>query len=330
MEKDLFRTVVNIPKSAEIIDVSHKVLFIGSCFATNMGSKMEEARFPAMVNPFGTMYNPMSIAWLLDSAIKLIDAGDLELAFNNGLWHSFFHHGMFSCPEPEDVVNEINRATTETSNFLKEAEYIVITFGTSYVYEHKEKMSIVANCHKFPDNIFNRYLVEPEEIIETYTDLIVKLRVFNPHIKIIFTVSPVRHLKDGAHGNQISKSVLLLAIEKLIARFEKTLYFPSYEIVMDELRDYRFYNPEMIQPNEVAIEYIWKRFMETYFSDDSKNFYLQMQKIIKARNHRPSGFVTEEHIRFINRNIDMIDSLKSQYPHAFLENERQFFLNLLP
>ena len=130
MEKDLFRTVVSIPKSPELINVGDKVLFIGSCFASNMGRIMEEARFPVMVNPFGTMYNPMSIAWLLDSSIKLIDAGDLELAFNNGLWHSFFHHGMFSRPEPEEVIDEINKAITKTSYFLQEAEYIVITFGT--------------------------------------------------------------------------------------------------------------------------------------------------------------------------------------------------------
>jgi hypothetical protein len=206
---------------------------------------------------------------------------------------------------------------------------LILTFGTSYVYEHKEKARLVANCHKFNANLFNRYLLDPDEIIETYTDLIVRLRVYNPSIKIILTVSPVRHLKDGAHGNQISKSVLLLAIEKIVERFDGVVYFPAYEIVMDELRDYRFYDSKMIQPNDTAIKYIWEKFINTFFSDEAHNYYNQVQKIIKARNHRLSDFSNENTRSFIYNTLQHIDLLMSQNPCVLLEKDRKYFLKIL-
>lgn len=329
MEKDLFRTVVPIPKYSNLIETKDKILFIGSCFASNMGKFMEEARFPVMVNPFGVLYNPMSISWTINSLLTQFDAGDLNLVYDNGLWHSLFHHGKFSCKTPEETVNEINSVSKETGLFLKEIDYLILTFGTSFVYEHKEKVHIVANCHKLNENLFNRYMLEPEEIIETYTDLIINLKVYNPNLKIILTVSPVRHLKDGAHGNQVSKAVLLLAIEKLITRFEGVFYFPAYEIVIDELRDYRFYDSAMIQPNETAVKYIWEQFMNAFFSDEATNFYRQVQKIIKARNHRLSGNVSENLQIFINNTLTRIESLMKQFPYTLLEQDRRYFINSL-
>ena len=329
MEKELFRLPVEISKSENLIETKDKILFIGSCFADNMGKFMNDARFPVMVNPFGVLYNPMSIAATINSLLNPFDAEDLELDFDNGLWHSFLHHGKFSRPTPEETIEEIQNVVSETSLFLQETKYLALTFGTSYVYEHKEKMRIVANCHKFNANLFNRYLLESDEIIEIYTDLIVRLRVFNPALKIILTVSPVRHLKDGAHGNQISKSVLLLAIEKIVERFGGVVYFPAYEIVMDELRDYRFYDSGMIQPNETAIKYIWQKFINAFFSDEAHNYYNQVQKIIKARNHRISGFVNEHSEKFINNSLQQIDLLMSQFPNTLLEQDRQYFLKYI-
>ena len=330
MEKNLFRIPVTIQKANTQIESKDKILFIGSCFANNMGKYMEEARFPVLVNPFGVLYNPVSISTTIESLLLPFDVADLDLVFNNGLWHSFLHHGKFSRPSHEEIVTEINHTIIETSKFLKESEYLVLTFGTSYVYEHKEKMYVVANCHKFNDSLFNRYLLEPEEIIESYTDLIVNLRVFNPSLKIIFTVSPVRHLKDGAHGNQISKSVLLLAIDKLVTRFDGVFYLPAYEIVMDELRDYRFYDSGMVQPNDVAVKYIWERFTDTFFSEEALEYNKQVQKIIKARNHRLSDFATENKVQFINNALKQIEILMEKYPHTLLEQDRKYFASIIP
>jgi len=329
MEKNLFRTPIYFPKAEKLIETKDNILFIGSCFADNMGKFMEEARFQVMVNPFGVLYNPASIAWTIESLLKPFDANELEFEFCNGLWHSFFYHGKFSHPIQEETISYINKKTVETRLFLKKTDFLVLTFGTSYVYEHKEKMFIVANCHKFDASLFNRYMLEPEEIIEKYTDLIVNLRVFNPTLKIILTVSPVRHLKDGAHGNQISKSVLLLALEKIVNRFENVTYFPAYEVVMDELRDYRFYSSDMIQPNEVAIKYIWEKFVNTYFSNEAIDFNRQVQKIIKARNHRLPGFITENSVKFINNALKYTELLMSKYPNTLLEQDRIYFINLL-
>ena len=329
MSKDLFRTPVQVIKVPELITPKDRVLFMGSCFAGNMGKFMSEAKFPVLINPFGVLYNPTSIADAFTSLIENTTQTNEELFFSNGLWHSFLHHGLFSHPSPIETIEKIQDSTSQGHNFLKKARFLVITFGTSYVYEHKKLQKVVANCHKFPDSHFSRYRLEPEEIIEAYKDLIVKLRVFNPDLNIIFSVSPIRHLRDGAHENQVSKSVLLLAVEKLTTLFEKAWYFPAYEIVLDELRDYRFYDEAMTHPNEVAVKYIWNKFMEATFTHQSKDYYQEIQKIIRARNHQPSVHNTDQARFFFQSSLDLVDSLSAQYPHVNLHEDREYFEKLL-
>lgn len=326
MNTERFRTLVTVKTAPELITPDDGVLFMGSCFAGNMGKYMSDARFPVLINPFGVLYNPFSIAHAFNSLINNIFPAKSELSYLNGLWHSFHHHGQFSQPNQDDVVQQIKQATETGHCFLQNAKFLIITFGTSYVYEHKNLHQVVANCHKFPDTDFTRYLLEPEEIIETYKDLIVKLKVFNPGLNIIFTISPVRHLKDGAHGNQVSKAVLLLAVEKLTTLFEKVFYFPAYEIVLDELRDYRFFNEAMTQPNEIAVKYIWERFMEATFSNESHEFYKLVQKVVKARNHRHSGYNTAEYRVFLQNTLILIDSLYQKYPKTQLDQDRAYFI----
>jgi hypothetical protein len=329
MNKELFRTVVNAGKASDLITPDDAVLFMGSCFAGNMGAFMSEARFPVAINPFGVLYNPMSIGHAFNALIQNATPTSGDLFFNNDLWHSFFHHGKFSHPDREVAVEQIQEATLAGHLFLKKTRFLVITFGSAYVYEHKGLQQVVANCHKFPETEFSRYLLEPEEIVEAYKDLIVRLRVFNPALNIIFTVSPVRHLKDGAHGNQLSKAVLLLAVEKLTTLFEKVTYFPAYEIVLDELRDYRFFDEAMTQPNPVAVKYVWQRFMESSLSADAQHFFKEMQQIIRARNHRPSGHATTGQLLFIQNTLELIDSLSVRYPEAFLDDDRDHFKKIL-
>ncbi len=325
MNKDLFRTVVLVPKAPDLITPGDGVMFMGSCFAGNMGRYMDNARFSVQINPFGVLYNPISIAKAFNSIINNTIPKEDELSYNNGLWHSFFHHGSFSHPNSDEVIRNIKHATLAGHQFLHNARFLVITFGTSYVYEHKNLNQVVANCHKFPEKDFIRYILEPEEIIEAYKELIVKLRVFNPELNIIISVSPVRHLKDGTHGNQISKAVLLLAVEKLTSLFEKVWYFPAYEIVIDELRDYRFYDETMNQPSDVAVKYIWERFIEATLSKESQNYYKEVQKVIRARNHKHTGYNTTEHRVFLQQTLELIHSLSSRYPKALLDSDREYF-----
>ena len=325
MNKTFFRTPVTVAKTSDSIRPGDGILFMGSCFAGNMGRFMVEARFPALVNPFGVLYNPFSIARAFNAMMDLQIPDESELVYNNGLWHSFYYHGSFSHPEATEVVRQIRETTLLSHTLLKNARFLVITFGTAYVYEHRDLHQVVANCHKFPESDFNRYLLDPEDIIAHYKELIVALRVYNPTLHIIFTVSPVRHLKDGAHGNQLSKSVLLLAVEQLTSLFDKVWYFPAYEIVLDELRDYRFYDAAMTQPNDIAINYIWEQFMDATFSKEAHDYYNEVQKVIRARLHRNTGHKTAEYRMFLQKTLDLVRSLSTRYPKSLLESDRKLF-----
>lgn len=323
-----FRTIFDIGKFESSFDVDSKVLLLGSCFTDNIGSKFTENRLKALVNPFGDIYNPVSIARLLDRVINQHYCDEEELVEQNGLWHHFDFHGRFSGPVKEKVCDTINGTMEETGHFLKSADFLLLTFGTSFVYERTDTSDIVANCHKFPSDFFIRYRLEPEEIFSLYKELIVSLRVFNPGLKIIFTVSPVRHWKDGAHQNQVSKAVLFLAIDKLCEVFEKVWYFPAYEILMDDLRDYRFYDDKMLNPSAVAIEYIWHRFVEALFSSRTRKFLQKIEKVKKARNHRflhPDALLQRQ---FALKMLQLIDAIEQEFPEMDLTSDREYFEKL--
>lgn len=329
MQKDPFRTIVQIEKPADLISVDSGVLFVGSCFAGNMGQKMVDARCQTMVNPYGVLFNPLSVAAAFDAILENRAVAEDDMVERDGLWHSFMHHGRFSHPDLPTAIKSINEATGSAHRFLQSAEFIVLTFGSAYVYEHKMEHRVVANCHKFPEVDFNRYLLEPEEIVDAWKDLIVRLRVFNPTVKIMFTVSPVRHWRDGAHGNQVSKSVLLLSIDKLVHLFDKVTYFPAYEIVMDELRDYRFYDAAMLHPNQVAIDYIWQRFSQSWLTPEANGYLKEVSKIVLARHHRPSLHPTASYRNFIQQTLEKIFDLSRRYPGARLEEDQKWFQGVL-
>lgn len=329
MDKDLFRTIVKVENAESLIEVNSGVMFMGSCFAGNIGQYFVNNRFPAIVNPYGVLYNPLSISIGFQNIMNNRSVKESELVYLNGLWHSFNHHGSFSNPEPEHVVASINNATDYAHNFLRSAGFLFVTFGTANVYALREGGKVVANCHKFSENFFNRYLLNVDEIVDDWKELIVHLRVFNPNLNVVFTVSPVRHWRDGAHGNQVSKATLLLAIHKLVTLFDKVWYFPAYEIVLDELRDYRFYDAEMLQPNSQAVNYIWRRFTESHFSEQARQYCREIDKIIRARNHRASGHNIPAHRLFLQQMLESTQSLAQRYPSALLEQDRVFFQEAL-
>ena len=277
-------TKVDIPKYSFNIELSDRLMFIGSCFTENIGKKFENHFFNILINPFGVTYNPISIAEILHIIIDLKKFDENDIFFNNNLYHSFLHHSSFSGSNINDVLEKINSNIKNSHNFLKSADYVFVTFGTSIVYTKEDK--IVNNCHKLPSNVFLQKKVTIDDIFDKYENLINILKKFNSKIKIILTVSPVRHLKNGAIENLVSKSILLLASYKLCENFEDVFYFPSYEIVMDELRDYRFYAADMVHTNEIAVDYIWEKICENLISKSANNELPRLKKTKDAIEHR--------------------------------------------
>jgi hypothetical protein len=324
-----FRTVVDIDKFNFSIDAGSEVLLLGSCFSDNIGARFVNSRLKATVNPFGVVYNPYSVAKLLERALDRKLCRENELMQRNELWHHFDFHGSFSDQDKTKVFENINKTIEETHEILKSANVLILTFGSSFVYERTDTSEIVANCHKFPANFFFRYRLDPDEIAAIYKELMVAIRMLNPGVKFIFTVSPVRHWKDGAHSNQLSKSVLFLAIDKLVEWFDGARYFPAYEIVMDELRDYRFYDPKMFNPSPQAVDYIWLRFSETVLSSRAGKFIALSSKIAKARNHRLGNVSIQESEIFLEKSLRLVENVQNQFPETDLTVDLHYFRNLL-
>lgn len=257
------------------ITTDDKIISFGSCFATEMGKELEKGGYNILNNPFGVLFNPVSIANSIHRLLseesfapeEVIERDPLY-GKNSGLtapksYASFSHHGSFAAPSPEEFLAKANKSLLESGRYLREASVVIVTFGTSWVFRHIGSDIIVSNCHKVPAYEFRRERLEIEDIVDLYTPLL-----SNPALGVdkrwIFTVSPIRHLKDGLHGNQISKSILLLAIEKMCASFDNAHYFPSYEIVLDELRDYSYFASDTVHPSPEAINIVWERFRERY------------------------------------------------------------------
>lgn len=318
-----FRKVIDIPKSELLIGYEDKLMLFGSCFAENIGSRLLANKFDVDVNPFGVLYNPLSIKQAIELLLDEREFSSNDLFFDKGLYHSFFHHSSFSTVSSGEMLRDINESCIKSSQQLRSANILLVTFGTSYVFREKETGSIVANCHKLPASHFDRFRLSVHEIVESWNELIVRLRQENPSVQILFTVSPIRHWKDGAHGNQLSKSILLLAIEELMQAHEGIFYFPSYELLLDELRDYRFYSEDMIHPNNMAVEYIWERFEETFFGDITLALIKEWAKISKAISHRPFNENTEEHKDFLRQTLLKLKNLRKKYPYFDSNLEEQ-------
>lgn len=278
------QTKVDIPKSTWQIQHTDKVMLLGSCFADEVGQQFVRGGFDALVNPFGTLYNPASIAAIL---LRCISQNECKEVFEDkdGTWHSWMHHSRFSAPSKEELQARITTATQTASDFLLTADVLIITFGTSIIYRLTENGMLVANCHKQPDSLFTRQTLTSYDITDQWQMLIQLLQSVNPKLRIIFTVSPIRHKRDGYHINNISKGILLQAIEGLTPT-SLASYFPSYEIMLDELRDYRFYAEDMIHPSPLAVQYIWERFQDTYFSSTTRDAILKANKEFARSQHR--------------------------------------------
>lgn len=324
------QTPVILPK--ETFDISHhsKILLFGSCFSENIGLKLEENKFSVNVNPFGILYNPTSIYNSLNRLLDKREFDEEDFIHHNQLHHSFMHHGSFSRTNLGEAVRNINEEFDLASNQLENADILMITFGTSYVFKWNETGEIVGNCHKLPSNEFTRERLTIEEITVAWTHIITRLLDLNPNLKILFTVSPIRHFKDGAHENQLSKSILHLSIEHIMKEFPaSTFYFPAYEIMMDQLRDYRFYTDDMLHPSKLAQEYIWQRFGETYFTEETQNIITQWQNIHQSLSHKPYNINSDTYQKFLQRTIDDIQAFEKEYTFISCFHEKQYLAELI-
>jgi lysophospholipase L1-like esterase len=294
----MFTTSVNIPPSAKKINHNSKLITLGSCFSEHIGNRLKNACFLVDSNPFGVLFNPVSIK---NSLIDLLDNKCFtkeDLFLNGSLWSSFSHSTLFSSTDADICLNNINSRVSAAHNQLLAADFLLITFGTAWVYELKETGEIVSNCHKLPAEKFIRRRLSVEEIISTYTDLLGKIKQINPKLELIFTVSPVRHWKDGAQENNISKGILHIAIDALCKQGDFVQYFPAYEIQLDELRDYRYYAEDMVHPSDVAVNYIWERFSASYFSADTMGIIKQVEKYNNQQRHRPIHQESKAYVMF--------------------------------
>lgn len=324
-----FRTTLSWPPATLRLRYGDHLLSLGSCFAEHIGRRLERDKFSALLNPFGILYDPLSLAMTLrrlDEG-RPFEAGDLFQ--HQGLWHSFAHHGRFSGPDRSAVLLRVNAALADGQAFLSRTDYLLLTLGTAHLFEHRASGQVVANCHKLPAAAFRRRRAAPAEIEAALSAALAALRARRPQLQVILTVSPVRHLRDGLIENQRSKAALLLAVDALQAAHDFVHYFPSYELVLDDLRDYRFFAADMTHPNEVAVDYVWEAFCHHFFEEPTRQLQQKVSRIVQAAAHRPFHPATPEHQRFLLQQLAAIDELEAANPFLDFQGERRHFTNQL-
>jgi hypothetical protein len=299
------------------ISYNSKILLFGSCFSENIGSKIEYFKFQNTINPFGILFHPIAIESLITNAINEKTYTAKDIFFHNERWHCYEAHSELSSPSKEKLLLKLNASIITTNAQLIEASHIIITLGTSWTYRHIETDTVVANCHKVPQKKFLKELLSIDEIRNSIEAIISLLKNINNNVEVIFTVSPVRHLKDGFIENMRSKSHLLSAIHEVVTPRNHTHYFPSFEIMMDELRDYRFYNSDMIHPNETAIDYIWELFKNAWIHQNSDTVMTEVDSIQKGLTHRPFNKNSDKHQQFVKNLHLKISQLKEQHSITF-------------
>ncbi|PJJ62897.1 GSCFA domain-containing protein [Chryseobacterium geocarposphaerae] len=317
-----FRTEVDIKESGKKIEVEDKIFSIGSCFASEMSDLLQKGQLQTINNPFGTIFNPFSI----HNAVKrLHDAGfyeEEELITFNDEFISLDHHTSFDTRYIHQTLDKINKKIEEGNSFLQDSNWIIITYGTSFIYEFIPKQKLVANCHKIPQKFFEKRLLTHQELTDSIYDTILNLKdICKEDVQILFTVSPVRHTKDGMIENQLSKSKLITAVHEVISQFENCHYLPVYEIVMDDLRDYRFYKEDMIHPNNQAVNYIFEKFGGAYFSEGTKDFIKENFKIMKALEHRTDDEKDPKYIEFKEKLNQRIEVQRQKVKHSIFSND---------
>lgn len=316
-----FHLNFQVPSFPKKINYSDNFLFIGSCFAENIGDLMMEHKLKALQNPHGVLYNPLSIAVALRRYMKIDFVTEKELFFANDCWNSWEHHSRFSNPDKQLCLTNINKSISEAHTFLKNADWLFITFGSAHMYKRNEQL--VGNCHKQAQKEFSKSMLSVSEMLEEYRILMKELLVFNPKLKIVFTISPVRYIRDGVVESNLSKARLIETVHQLTSK--NVFYFPAYELMMDDLRDYRFYKEDLVHPNEQAVNYVFDKFVASNYDERSIQLLNSIKEIISAKKHRPFNPETDSHKKFKNSFYERCKKIQSENPDLNLSKEVNYF-----
>lgn len=323
------------PKPFDVkINHRHNLLLIGSCFTEQIGTKLANHKFAVLDNPNGILFNPVSITRSISSYIDNKQYNESDLFYQNECWNSWEHHSRFSKPGVTECLNGINESQSKANTFLKNADWLLITIGSAFVYqtspltpllEERGNATVVANCHKVSTDKFVKRLLTTDEIVSDLQNVLTKAVTFNPGLKIIFTISPVRHLRDGFVENNRSKATLIQSVQRLVETNNNCFYFPAYELIIDDLRDYRFFAEDMVHPNYAATNYVWEKFIATCIDEPSQQLMKEIAVIVAAKNHKPFNPTSEQHKKFLQTNFDKVVKLKQQHPYINLNDEAAFF-----
>ena len=299
----------------QLIDYHSNVFLLGSCFAEHIGEKLQYHKLKSLCNPFGILFHPLAIRNVIfNSASEKVFSGE-DIFFQNEQWSSFEAHSKLNSIDKREILDNLNEQSQLTFKYLKESSHIIITLGTAWVYRYLKSNAVVANCHKVPQKEFSKELLTVEHLVGLLKEILDLIRNHNPKCAIIMTVSPVRHLKDGFVENTRSKAHLISAIHQVLENSENCFYFPSYELIMDELRDYRFYNEDMLHPNAVAINYVWEKFQEVWFTDEAVSFSKRIDAVQKSLVHKPFNSETVAHKVFLEKLEKEKNTIKASFPH---------------
>ena len=325
------QTHIDIKPFEQKINHSQPILSIGSCFADNIAKRLQHSKFQTVASPTGILFNPESIARTIERFAQATKSEEAlptknQLRFSNGVWFSYDFHSSFSHTEADTAVNQMRTAVKVGADALSRAEVVIITFGTAFAYRLNESGEVVANCHKQPQSIFTRQMLNVDYIVRRYTEL---LQGALSDKRVIFTLSPVRHLGDGLEQNSLSKATLRVAIAEIVSSIKNAEYFPSYEIMMDELRDYRFYADDMAHPSKLAVDYIWEQFSECAFSGDTLELIKRIAQITSATEHRPFNPQSDAYRNFCQQMLQRIATLELSHPTLDFTTEKEHFKRYL-
>lgn len=320
-----FQTNIDIKPLLQPITYHHKIMLTGSCFTEHIGNNLQELKFKTLQNPNGILFETTSVCSSIVSYLQNKQYISSDLFSYNELWQSWDHHSRFSNPSQELCLQTINAAQTEAHEFLKDADWLLITLGSSFVYKLKETGQFVANCHKAPAQWFEKYLIPIDEQITMLDNMIHQLFYANKKIQIIFTISPVRHLRDGVVENNRSKARLLETVHHLVQKFDRLFYFPAYELVIDVLRDYRFFDIDLAHPNYAATQFVMEKFQEFAFNQPTNELLKEIRQLVIAKNHKPFHPGSQQHQLFLKQQLEKTETLRKEHPYLKLTEELNYF-----